>query len=118
MVATHANGMYSTHINSIHDLAITTRDISAFDTDLKLTAYPNPVAQSTATIEFNLNEKSKVNLQIWDEYGRIIETLINEQLPEGKHRIEFDRKNLSPGIYYYSLFVNNRRKTNKLIIIK
>ncbi len=116
VIATHANGMYSTHITSVNDIT-TVRNITAFNTDIQLTAYPNPVAQFT-TIEFNLTKSSKVNLQIWDAYGRVIETLINEQMPEGKHSINFDRKNLSSGIYYYSLLADNRRKTNKIVLVK
>ena len=116
VIATHANGMYSTHITSVNDITAV-RNITAFNTDIQLTAYPNPVAQFT-TIEFNLTKSSKVNLQIWDAYGRVIETLINEQMPEGKHSINFDRKNLSSGIYYYSLLADNRRKTNKIVLVK
>ncbi len=117
VLATHANGMYSTHISSVHDLGVTIKEISEFNNELNLNAYPNPMAQQ-ATIEFNLDKKSKVNLQVWDEYGRLVETLIDAQMQEGKHSVQFDRKNLSSGIYYYSLLADNRRKTNKLVIVK
>ena len=117
VIATHANGMYSTNITSVGDVAASVKDIAAFNSEFGLTSYPNPFVQS-ATIEFTLNKKSKVTLQIWDEYGRIVETLAEGQLPEGKHSFVFDRKNLSPGIYYYSLTADNRRKTNKMVIVK
>jgi len=114
VIATHANGIYSTNITSINDI-VSANDIVAAKTDFQLINYPNPVLQTT-TIEFSLNKKSRVNLQLWDECGRLIETLVNETLPEGKHTVNFDKKNLCAGIYYYCLTADNKRKTNKMVI--
>ena len=116
VIATHANGIYSTNITSVNDIA-SVNSIAAANTDLQLTNYPNPMSQAT-TIEFTLNKKSNVNLQIWDECGRLMETLVNEAMQEGKHTVVFDKKNLKAGIYYYSLTAENRRKTNKMVIAK
>ncbi len=116
VVATHATGMYSTKITSVNDI-VSVKDIEASKSDFGLKNYPNPVSQTT-TIEFTLNKKAKVNLQIIDEYGRVVETLINQSMQEGKQTVAFDRKNLRAGIYYYSLTVGDRRKTNKMIIVK
>ncbi len=116
VIATHANGIYSTHVTSVNDIT-RINDIAEKRKELKLSAFPNPTAEN-CTIEFTLTKKSKVNLQIWDECGRLVETLIDEMLPEGKQTIQFDRKNLKAGIYYYSLTADNKRKTNKLVIVK
>jgi hypothetical protein len=114
VIATHANGIYSTNITSVNDI-VTVEDIVASKTDLQLINYPNPFLQTT-TIEFSLIKKSSVNLQIWDDCGRLIQTLVNETMQEGKHSVMFDKKNLSTGIYYYSLTAGNKRKTNKMVI--
>lgn len=116
VVATHASGIYSTYITSVNDI-VTVKDIAASKDDLQLINYPNPVLDNT-TIEFTLNGKVNVNLQIWDAYGRLMETLVNSQMQEGKHTIVFNKKNLKPGIYYYSLTADKRRKTNKMLIVK
>ena len=116
VIATHANGMYSTNITSINDIT-TVKEITSAKAELQLTNYPNPVSQST-TIEFTINKKTNVNLQVWDECGRLVETLVNESMSEGKHTVQFDKKNLNSGIYYYSLIADNKRKTNKMVIIK
>lgn len=115
-VATHASGIYSTYITSVNDI-VTVKDIEESKNDLQLTNYPNPVTENT-TIEFTLNAKANVNLQIWDAYGRLMETLVNTDLQEGKHSVVFHKKNLKSGVYYYSLTADNRRKTNKMIIVK
>ncbi|MGZ4056508.1 MAG: T9SS type A sorting domain-containing protein [Bacteroidia bacterium] len=116
VIATHSSGMYSTHITSVNDI-LTVHDIAAAKADLQLINYPNPVSSST-TIEFVLNKRGPVNLQVLDQYGRSVETLVNENMAEGKHDIVFDKKNLASGIYYYSLIADNKRKTNKMVIVK
>lgn len=115
VIATHANGIYSTNITSVNDI-VTVNDIAAGKSELDLKNYPNPFLQST-TIEFSLTKKSTINLQVWDECGRLIETLVNETLQEGKHVVLFDKKNLKAGIYYYCLTTGNKRKTNKMVIV-
>ncbi|MCX6297036.1 MAG: T9SS type A sorting domain-containing protein [Bacteroidetes bacterium] len=116
VVATHASGIYSTNITSVNDI-VTVKDIAASKSDLQLRNYPNPLSGNT-TIEFLLNNKANVNVQIWDAYGRLLETLVNEVMVEGKHSVVFNKKNLKPGIYYYSLTADKRRKTNKMIIVE
>ncbi len=116
VIATHSSGMYSTHITSVNDI-VTVHDIAAAKADLQLFNYPNPVAQTTI-IEFVLTKKSQVSLQVLDQYGRLVETLVNETMTEGKHEVVFDKKSLASGIYYYSLIADNKRKTNKMMIIK
>ncbi len=116
VVATHASGIYTTYVTSVNDI-VTIHDIEASKTDLELSNYPNPVA-STTTIAFTLNRKAKVNLQIWDAYGRLMETLVDSDLPEGEHKVEFSKKGLKPGIYYYSLTADRKRKTKKMVIVK
>jgi hypothetical protein len=116
VVATHSGGIYSTTITSVNDI-VTVHDIAASKGGLQLMNYPNPVAQNT-TIEFTLDKRSNVNLQIWDACGRIIETLINETMQEGKHSVVFDRKQYAAGIYYYCLTADDKRKTNKMVLSK
>jgi len=116
VIATHANGIYSANITSVGDIARVT-EVAKPNNDFQLTSFPNPISQS-ATIEFTLSKHTNVNLQIVDDCGRLVETLVNEPMEQGKHSIHFDRKNLASGLYYYSLTADNRRKTNKLIITK
>jgi hypothetical protein len=116
VVATHASGIYSTNITSVNDI-VTVKDIVASKSDLELKNYPNPVSETT-TIEFVLNSKANVNLQLWEAYGRLLEVIVNETMQEGKHTVLFNKKNFKPGIYYYSLTADKRRKTNKMVIVK
>jgi hypothetical protein len=116
VVATHSSGIYSANITSVNDIATGTNLVSVKN-DQKLMNYPNPVTETTSIV-FTLNKSSRVNLQILDEYGRVLETLVNTTMVSGEHKIEYNAKDLRSGIYYYSLITDDKRKTNKMLIVK
>jgi hypothetical protein len=116
VLATHASGIYSATITSVSDIT-TGQSIIAANSENVLKNYPNPVSSST-TIEFTTNKLSKVQLQIWDECGRLLETLVNETMQPGIHTVNYSSGNLKSGIYYYSLVADNKRKTNRMLIVK
>jgi Secretion system C-terminal sorting domain len=79
--------------------------------------YPNPFNPSTI-ITFSIKEESFVNLRIIDILGRNIITLVNENLPEGRHQVEFNGSSMVSGIYFYEISANEFRDVKKLILIK
>ncbi|MFH1319153.1 MAG: T9SS type A sorting domain-containing protein [Bacteroidota bacterium] len=113
-VATHGNGVYSTHL---FDITGVSEDDKTANYLLELRNYPNP-ANNYTIIEFNIPEKEKVTLCVYDVSGRKIETLINKEMKAGKHFLKFNTQLLSSGIYYYSLSAGNYKKANRLIIHK
>jgi hypothetical protein len=64
--------------------------------------YPNPFNPYTF-VEFEISKPSYVTLVIFDELGREVASLINENLFQGAHVIEFDASSLPSGIYFYTL---------------
>jgi hypothetical protein len=116
VIATHSSGIYSANITSINDIA-TGQNIITAKNDPTLINYPNPASEST-TISFSIIRNSNVKLQILDEYGRVIENLMEKRMLPGEYNIEYSVKNLKPGIYYYSLITDEKRKTNKMLIVK
>jgi hypothetical protein len=64
--------------------------------------YPNPVI-STSLIRFTLAKTEQVTLNIYNNSGQKIESLLNSVLQQGKNEIIFNRKNLPSGIYFYSI---------------
>lgn len=80
-------------------------------------AYPNPFNPSTR-ITFQIPKSGHVNLSVSDVNGRLVETLISESKPEGLYNITFDAKNLSSGIYYYTLRTSDFISTKKMLFVK
>lgn len=84
--------------------------------------YPNPF-NPTTNIQFNLIETSKVKLEIYNLLGQKVSTLIENNYSAGKHAVEFNAKNLTSGIYVYSIVVEGTsgkhfKDSKKLILLK
>jgi len=64
-----------------------------------------------------------VKLTIYNIDGSEIATLVNRQLPAGKHIEQWngrsnDGKAVPTGIYFYSLITNEQSHTGKMLLIK
>ncbi len=87
--------------------------------------YPNPFNNITK-IRFNiskLKEKNfiikNVNIKVFNILGQEIATLIDEVLSPGIYEVYFDGSNLSSGVYYYNLYVNEKiYDSKKLVLLK
>jgi hypothetical protein len=84
--------------------------------------YPNPFNHQTV-IEFNLNTRSRVVLQIYNVLGQMVKTLLDDVKTPGSHRISWDGNNstgefLSSGVYIFRLQVNEKRQSRKMILLK
>ena len=77
--------------------------------------YPNPFREATGII-FKLSQPAEVELAIYNLNGLRIETLVDANLSEGEHVIEWKAHAQSSGIYYYQLIAGRQHvATGKLI---
>ena len=79
--------------------------------------YPNPFNPSTK-ISFNLPTREFVKLKVYDITGKLVSTLVNDELSSGNHFVDFNGVNLSSGIYFYALNTPNFSETKKMILVK
>ena len=79
--------------------------------------YPNPFNPIT-NIQFTIPEQADVKLRIYNVLGRQVDVLVNETLPIGHHKILWNPKNLSSGVYFYKLEAGSFIKTRKMILLK
>ena len=106
---------------------VTSVQHSPVSMDFKLNQnYPNPFNPAT-TISFNLNKSAQVKLSIYDALGRLVKVLLNDQLSEGHHNIEWNSTNSSgasvgSGVYIYKITVKAENKlfsqSKKMILVK
>ena len=82
-----------------------------------LAAAPNPFTQS-ATISYSVAQSSPVKLTLYNTAGQLIQTLLNETKPAGKHSIQFDGASLPSGVYFYRLETAERSITNTFTKVK
>ena len=79
--------------------------------------YPNPFESST-TIRFALPRSGYTSLQIYDITGRLVETLVNETQKPGVYGVQWERKNIPSGIYFYRLIAGDFTQTRKMIVMR
>ena len=98
---------------------IETKDIpnEPVEKTTKISSYPNPFF-STTTIMYQLGEGAKVNLSVYDLYGRKITELVNSIQEEGKYEMVFNAEGVSGGVYFIQLETNKNKMISKMILIK
>ncbi|MCK4307320.1 T9SS type A sorting domain-containing protein [candidate division WOR-3 bacterium] len=83
---------------------------------------PNPVISETH-IEYALPKTARVTLMIYDLTGRLVKTLVNEEIETGYHTVSWDGrdnsgKKVASGIYFYRMETDKFKATKKLTIIR
>jgi hypothetical protein len=80
--------------------------------------YPNPFNPYT-NISFMLAKNSMVRIVVYDILGRVVVEMLNNRFEQGNHSIRFDARDLSSGVYYYSMYLNGTLfDTKKMILLK
>jgi hypothetical protein len=81
-------------------------------------SYPNPFNSSTV-IKYELKNRTKVGLKIYNTDGRLIDDIFNGVVNQGMHTINWRAKgNLPTGAYFISLTGEGQIATRKLMYIK
>lgn len=85
------------------------------DEEIHLTAHPNPFEGKT-TLRYSVPNASTVKIEVMDVLGRLVETLVDQIMPEGNYEKLLDANEYSSGIYYCRMTVGDRTKTIRLIL--
>jgi hypothetical protein len=84
--------------------------------------YPNPF-NPTTEIRFALPKSSNVKLVIYDLMGRIVSTLVDQNMSMGSHRATWNGRDQSgkvaaSGVYFYHLQTDGFSATKKMVLMK
>jgi murein tripeptide amidase MpaA len=79
--------------------------------------FPNPFNPNTE-INFSLAKSGNVTLKIYNILGSEVATVVDGFMEAGKSSVEFSAKDLTSGIYFYTLKVDNFTSTRKMILMK
>lgn len=77
--------------------------------------YPNPFNGQT-TIRVNLEESSKLTVEVVNLMGQQVDLISIEEKPAGSHPITLRGDALTPGVYFYTVSNGTFEITNKMII--
>jgi hypothetical protein len=86
----------------------------SLSTSFDVTVYPNPFGSST-NIDFNVPQSGKLlTADIYDVYGRKLETLFNKKAISGKFNFKWN-SSLAYGVYFLHVYDGTDTKVIKLI---
>ena len=80
-----------------------------------LPVYPNPVSHF-ANIRFNLPRRARVNIEVFDLYGRRVSHILNGEYAPGIHAASWTPAGLRSGVYFVIMETGDSRETQKLIV--
>jgi hypothetical protein len=97
--------------------------------------YPNPFSANgtlgnpSTMINFSLPEASKVILNIYNETGQLVRTLVDHEMSTGPHQRHWDGRNesghtVAAGVYLYRLIVTGQNgvavfvETKRMMFLK
>jgi hypothetical protein len=84
--------------------------------------YPNPFNPSTV-INFSIGNKGNVRLEVFDVLGRLVTTLVNQEMQAGSYRVVWegndrDGAKVSSGIYFYRIRAGSFTASKKMLMLK
>lgn len=79
--------------------------------------YPNPFNPSTLII-FSLSDACRVKVIVFDIMGRQLKTLLNNDLPIGKHEVQFNGEGFPSGVYYFQIIAQGKIKTRPMVLLR
>ncbi|MBN1481730.1 T9SS C-terminal target domain-containing protein [candidate division KSB1 bacterium] len=79
--------------------------------------FPNPFNSQT-TIRFSIPSSEFVSIQLFDVNGKLVRTLMNQNLQAGNHSIVLDAEGLASGTYHYIMQAGSFKQTKRLLLLK
>ncbi len=82
-----------------------------------LQPFPNPASQTICFPVIVKTNAELITMLIYDNNGKLTDTVANQVMTEGYHKISWDVKGLAPGIYFCKLQSGNLSATQRFVVI-
>ncbi|MBD3170084.1 MAG: T9SS type A sorting domain-containing protein [candidate division Zixibacteria bacterium] len=92
-------------------------DNSNLPAAITLTNHPNPFNSATI-IEYTIEEKGKVQLEIYNLLGQKVATLVDDEILPGKHSVRWNADRFSSGIYFSVLKTGDVKHSRRMVLLK
>jgi len=90
----------------------------AIPVDFQWSIYPNPFNPAT-TIEYQLAQADRVEIEVYNVQGQLVQQLFNEYQPAGTHRYRFEASRFSSGVYFFAIKTGSRTaQIKKAVFLK
>jgi hypothetical protein len=78
-------------------IGIATPDIAG--TKVMMANFPNPFTAQT-TVQYEVTEAGNISIQVFDLSGKLVNTLVDQNMDKGQYNVQFDASSLPSGVYF------------------
>jgi Domain of unknown function (DUF4331)/Secretion system C-terminal sorting domain len=79
--------------------------------DIFISAFPNPFVDNNV-IRYHIEAPSKVTISVYDESGKIVKVLVNENRDAGTYSVQWNSSGMARGVYFVNASRNGNVKQN------
>jgi len=79
--------------------------------------FPNPFNSGTM-IRYDVAEKSRVTLKVYNLLGQEIQSLVDETQPPASYQVRFEAQGLASGVYFCRMVAGERIQVRKLMVLR
>ena len=105
-----------TTINVVSQYPMFGVGIEEVNKNVDISIYPNPANNNQTTITFNLEDKARGNISIFNNLGQNVLDVFNGKLQKGKNKYKINTTKLSKGLYFVNINIDSNVITKKLVI--
>jgi hypothetical protein len=69
-------------------------------------------------ISYDIPATGRVTLEVFDVTGKLISTLVDQEMGAGSYRVSFEAGGLASGLYIYRLTAGDFVQTNKMLLMR
>ncbi|MBN2572049.1 MAG: S8 family peptidase [Ignavibacteriales bacterium] len=79
--------------------------------------YPNPFNPNT-NIEFSVASTANIRITVFNALGEKVNEITNKSYTPGEYIIKYSAKNLTSGVYFYTMETEKFRETKRMVFLK
>ncbi|HET7002006.1 MAG TPA: DUF4331 family protein [Puia sp.] len=83
--------------------------------DIFIGAYPNPFVSSNL-IRYHIETPSMVRIDVYDESGKLIKELVNQNMDRGTYSVSWNASGLAKGVYFINAISNGKVKQSIRVV--
>tara|TARA_R110001592_G_scaffold61993_5_gene189429 strand:- start:143 stop:1240 length:1098 start_codon:yes stop_codon:yes gene_type:complete len=93
-----------------------TTDVKEYELSKSLNMYPNPTQNGQTVLSFNIENTANIKVELLNNLGQTITQVYQGKVNAGLSKFEINTTNLSSGVYFVNLLLDNTKITRKLIV--
>jgi len=83
--------------------------------DIFIGAYPNPFVDNNL-IRYHIETSSMVTINVYDETGKLVRVLVNQNMEPGTYSVSWNASNLAKGVYFINAVRNGNVKQSIRVV--